>query len=83
MKTELNVKNFTRDYKTLAGKMEFTVKKIKQLELKGNPTDALLTFWRTKSGNTVNKLIEILKAIENDQVAKTVEQAVGKISIEL
>ena len=77
------MKNSSRDYKTLAGKMEFTVKKIKQLEFKDNPTDALLTFWGTKSGNTVNKLIEILKGMENTRVAKTVEQEVGKISIEL
>ena len=76
------MKNPSRDYKTLAGKMEFTVKQMKQLELKDNPTDVLLTLWGTKSGNTVNKLIEILKVMENDQVAKKVEQAVGKISVE-
>ena len=62
--------------------MEFTVKQIKQLDLKDNPIDALLNLWGTKSGNTVNKLNEILKVMENDQVAKKVEQAVGRISIE-
>ena len=79
---DLNVKNTGRDYKTLAGKMGFTVKEWKKLELNDNPTDVLLSLWGTKSRNTVNKLIQILEAMENDQVADQLRKALGKISNE-
>ena len=79
---DLNVKNTGRDYKTLAGKMGFTVKEWKKLELNDNPTDVLLSLWGTKSRNTVNKLIQILEAMENDQVADQLRKVLGKISNE-
>ena len=68
---DLNVRNPGKDYKTLAGKM---------FEVEKNPADALLSNWGTKSGNTVDKLVEILKSMGNDVVAEKLEQALGKIS---
>ena len=76
----LNVKNPGKDYKTLAGKMGYTVQEVRKFEFKENPADALLSNWETKSGNTVDKLIEILKSMGNDVAAEKLEQALGKIS---
>ena len=77
---DLNVRNPGKDYKTLAGKMGYTIRDVRKFELEKNPTDALLSYREAKSGNTVDKLIEILKSMGNDVVAEKLEQAWGKIS---
>ena len=76
----LNVRNSGKDYKELAGKMGYTMQDVKEFDLEKNPTDAILSNWETKSGNTVDKLIEILKSMGNDVAAEKLEQALGKIS---
>ena len=76
----LNIPNPGRDYETLAGNLGYIAVQVKQFQLKKNPADALLSHWGTKFGNTVNKLIEILKDMENNVVAEKLEEALGKIS---
>ena len=78
---ELNIKNSGRDYKTLAGRMGYSVNEIKKFERHENPSDALLSHWGKKRGNTVIKLIEILKDVGNDAAAQILEKARGKASI--
>ena len=77
---KLNIPNPGRDYKTLAGELGYNTEKVKEFELEKNPAGAVLSHWGTKTGNTVNKLIEILKDFGNDEVAEKLEQALGKIS---
>ena len=78
---ELNIENCGRDYKTLAGRMKYTVKKVKKFEQNKNPSDALLSHWGKKRHNTVIKLIEILKNMGNDAAAEILEKAEGKTSM--
>ena len=76
----LNIPNPGRDYKTLAGELGYNTEKVKEFEQEKNPAGAVLSHWGTKSGNTVNKLIGILKRMGNDVVAEKLEQTLGKIS---
>ena len=76
----LNIPNPGRDYKTLAGELGYNADEVKKFELESNPADAVLSHWGTKVGNTVNKLIRILKGMGNDVVAEKLEQTLGKIS---
>ena len=78
---ELNIINCGKDYKTLAGRMGYNVNEVKKFERHENPSDALLSHWGKKRGNTVIKLIEILKNMENDAAAEILEKARGKTSI--
>ena len=77
---KLNIPIPGRDYKTLAGELHYNTEKVKEFELKENPAGAVLSHWGTKSGNTVDKLIGILKRMGNDMVAEKLERALGKIS---
>ena len=77
---KLNIPNPGRDYKTLAGELGYNTEKVKEFEQEKNPAGAVLSHWGTESGNTVNKLIEILKRMGNDVVAEKLERALGKIS---
>ena len=61
--------------------MRYSVYEIRKFELCENPSDALLSHWGKKSGNTVIKLIEILKDMGNDAAAEMLEKARGKTSI--
>ena len=76
----LNIPNPGRDYKTLAGELRYNAEEVKKFELENNPAGAVLSHSETKSGNTVNKLIEFLKRMGNDVVAGNLEQTLGKIS---
>ena len=77
---KLNIPNSGRDYKTLAGELGYNTEKVKEFEQEKNPAGAVLSHWGTKSGNTVNKLIGILKRMGNDVVAEKLERALGKMS---
>ena len=78
---ELNIMNCGRDYKTLAGRMRYSVNEVKNFERHENPSDALLSHWGKQRGNTVIKLIEILKDMGNDAAAEILEKTRGKTSI--
>ena len=69
------------DYKTMAGRMRYSANEVKTFERHGNPSDALLSHWGKQRGNTVIKLIEILKDMGNDAAAEILEKARGKTSI--
>ena len=77
---KLNIPNPGRDYSTLAGELGYNAEEVKEFEQEKNPAGAVLSHWGTKSGNTVNKLIGILKRMGNDVVAEKLEQTLGKIS---
>ena len=70
---ELNKPIDDKDYKALAGHMGYTAGELKKFQLKRDPADALLSHWATKSDNDVNKLIEILKKMERDDLIKILE----------
>ena len=78
---KLNIPNPGSDYKNLAGKLGYNTEKVKEFELEKNPAGAVLSHWGTKTGNTVNKLIEILKDFGNDEVAEKLEQALVRFQI--
>ena len=61
--------------------MKYTVKEVKKFEKKKNPSDALLSHWGKKRGNTVIKLKDILKNMGNDAAAEILEKAEGKTSM--
>ena len=79
---ELNIQTFGRDYKTLAGRMGYSVSEVKKFERHENPSDALLSYWGRKRGNTVIKLIQILRNMGNDNAAEILDNYCrGKTSI--
>ena len=78
---ELNIINSGRDYKTLAGRMRYSVNEVNKFERHENPSNALLSHWGKKRGNTVIRLIEILKDMGNDAAAEILEKGRGKTSI--
>ena len=78
---ELNIINSGRDYKTMAGRMRYSANEVKTFEQHRNPSDALLSHWGKQRGNTVIKLIEILKDMGNDAAAEILEKTRGKTSI--
>ena len=61
--------------------MRYSANEVKTFEQHRNPSDALLSHWGKQRGNTVIKLIEILKGIGNDAAAEILEKARGKTSI--
>ena len=61
--------------------MRYSVNEVKKFERHENPSDALLSHWGKKRGNTVIKLIEILKDMGNDAAAEMLEKPRGKTSI--
>ena len=78
---DLNVRNPSKDYLALAVTMGYSLADVRKFENVKNPAKTLLSNWETKFGNTVDKLIEILKSMGNDVVAEKLELAQGKISI--
>ena len=61
--------------------MGYSVNEVKKFERHENPSDALLSHWGKKRGNTVIKLMQILKNMGNDNAAEILEKARGKMSI--
>ena len=70
---ELNKPIHDKDYTALAGQLGYTAGELQKFQLQLDPADALLSHWGTKSGNDVNKLIEILKNMERDDLVKILE----------
>lgn len=61
----LNPPMMRKDYRSLAGKMKFTHRQVKNIDIKSNPTEELLALWVTGDGSkTVSDLIELLTKIE-------------------
>ena len=61
--------------------MGYNVSEVKKFERHENSSDALLSHWGKERGNTVIKLIVILKNMGNDAAAEILEKAQGKTSI--
>ena len=72
---ELNAAAPGKDYVALATKMKYSIGKLKKLQKSKNPTDSLLTDWRNKSGNNVNKLIKMLRKISRNDLAALLQNA--------
>ena len=70
---KLNLSNDGKDWKTLAGRMEYSNEFVKQLQCTNNPAEALLAHWGTKSGNDVTKLIELLLQMERSDITEQLE----------
>ena len=61
----LNPPLMRKDYRSLAGKMGFTHKQVKNIDTKSNPTEELLAIWASGKGSkNVTDLIELLTAIK-------------------
>lgn len=61
----LNPPMMGKDYRSLAGKMKFSHRQVKNIDMKNNPTEELLALWVTGDGSkTVSDLIELLTKIE-------------------
>ena len=55
----------TKDYRSLAGKMNCRYRFVKNLDRKDKPTEALLEYWWSSEGSkTVRDLINLLKEID-------------------
>ena len=65
---KLNVPSFRKDYRSLAGKMKYTNEQVQIFELKDNRARALLDHWGTKTGNDVERLLEMLSSMERDDL---------------
>ena len=52
----LNTRIQGKDFRTLGSSMELTVEDMEELELKDNPTEALLQAWELGLESTVDKL---------------------------
>ena len=72
---KLNISVLHKDWKRLAGLMGYTNEEIKTFERQKDPADALLLSWRSKSENDVNRLIQMLKTMERDDLVKLLEGA--------
>ena len=77
---ELNQRLDGKDYFTLASKMRYGIDDLKSFEKSGNPTDAMLTHWKTKSKNSLHKLIKFLKLMDREDLVKLLREAWEKIS---
>ena len=55
--------------------MGYTNEELKTFELEKDPADALLLSWGTKFENDVNRLIQMLKTMERDDLVELLEGA--------
>ena len=61
-------KSLRRDFRMLAELMGYTADQIEEFEREDNPTDAILTHWKSKGRGTVADLIDILQKMERHDV---------------
>ena len=66
-----------KDWKTMAGKMGFSIDDVKSFSTNDNPADAVLVDWGTRDGNGLNKLIEILTDMGRGDVVGIIKEAPG------
>ena len=55
--------------------MRYSTDELKIFEQTDDPADALLANWGTKSENDVNRLVELLKVMERDDLVKLLQRA--------
>ena len=55
--------------------MKYSTDELKIFEQTDDPADALLANWGTKSENDVNRLVELLKVMERDDLVKLLQRA--------
>ena len=72
--TKLNQEIGGKDWKTLAGVMGYNNEFVKNLKRNDDPAEALLSFWETKSGHDVKKLIGLLKKIGRNDIIELMQQ---------
>ena len=66
------------DWKTLAGKMNFTAGEVRDFSREPNPADVLLQHWKTTSINhDVPALIKLLKEMEINDLVDLLESNQG------
>ena len=66
-----------KDWKTMAGKMGYSVDEVNSFSTNDSPVDAVLKDWGIVAGNDLQKLIEILTDIGRDDVAGIIKEALG------
>ena len=72
---KLNQRLDGKDYSTLASKMQYGVDVVKSFEKSGNATDAMLTHWKTKSENSLHKLIKFLNKMDRADLVNLLGEA--------
>lgn len=71
----LNPRLLGKDYRSLAGKMGFTHKQVKNIDCRQNQTEEVLAIWVSGPGSkTVTDLIDLLKSIQRFDVIKLLKQ---------
>lgn len=55
--------------------MKYGIDDVKKFERSGNATDAMLTHWKTKSKNNVNKLVKFLNKMERHDLVELLQEA--------
>ena len=72
--SKLNQDSIGKDWQKLAGLMGYNIDNVKMyFNGKGNPADALLTHWETRSGNDVEKLIGYLKEMGRSDIIELLQ----------
>ena len=82
----LNPPMMRKDYRSLAGKMKFSHREVRNIDLKANPTEELLGLWVTGEGSkTVSDLIELLIRIERYDAIRLLREYeyTGKVLIKV
>lgn len=69
----LNVELISKDWKTLAGRMQYSIDEVKMFAQNSNPTDTLLRAWGTAKRNDISRLIELLRGMQRDDLVKLLE----------
>ena len=62
-----------KDWRTLAGRMDYKNDQVKVFAKQNDPVDALLGHWGTEKGNDVAKLIKLLKGMNRSDVVEILE----------
>lgn len=76
---KLNVESLLGgDWKTMAGKMDFTADDVRTFSTEKNPTDAVLVCWRMDTANDLTRLVEILNEMGRKDVVKGIKSEIEK-----
>ena len=55
--------------------MRYGIDEVESFEKSGNATDAMLTYWKTKSKNSLHKLIKFLNKMDREDLVKLLRKA--------
>ena len=70
---KLNIDVSDKDWRTLAGRMKYTTQQVKEFARDANPADKLLDSWSTGEGHDVASLIELVKAMNRNDLVELLE----------